>query len=109
MILNGHFGNYPSAFRVRESGLHLISKLRSDATLYPAFDGQYSGKGRPAWYGKKVNVQNLDEDKYLKATSTEKNVRTQVCQSQFYNKEFAFVSNVVIILKTNLLTQAQHM
>jgi hypothetical protein len=107
VVLDGHFGNYPSALMVRETKLHLISKMRSDAALYPAFDGEYAGAGRPAKYGKKLDVHHLDADKYLKATSTEKNVRTQIYQGQFYNKEFAFALNVVIILKTNLLTQAQ--
>jgi hypothetical protein len=107
VVLDGHFGNYPSAFMVRETKLHLISKMRSDAALYPAFEGEYAGTGRPAKYGKKLDVRHLDNDKYLKTTSTEKNVCTQVYQGQFYNKEFAFALNVVIILKTNLLTQAQ--
>ena len=107
VVLDGHFGNYPSAFMLRETKLHLISKMRSDAALYPAFDGEYAGTGRPPKYGKKLDVRNLDNDKYLKAISTEKNVRTQLYQGQFYNKEFAFALNVVIILKTNLLTQAQ--
>ena len=107
VVLDGHFGNYPSAFMVRETKLHLISKMRSDAALYPAFDGEYAGTGRPAKYGKKLDVRNLDQDKYLKATSTEKNVRTEIYQGQFYNKEFAFALNVVVILKTNLLTQTQ--
>jgi hypothetical protein len=107
VVLDGHFGNYPSAFMVRETNLHLISKMRSDAALYPVFEGDYAGKGRPAKYGQKLAVRNLDHDKYLKATTTEKNIRTQVYQGQFYNKEFAFALNVVIILKTNLLTQAQ--
>ena len=107
VVLDGHFGNYPSAFMVRETNLHLISKMRSDAALYAAFDGEYPGTGRPAKYGKKLDVRNPDNDKYLKATSTEKNVCTQIYQGQFYNKEFAFALNVVIILKTNLLTQAQ--
>jgi putative transposase len=107
VVLDGHFGNYPSAFMVRETKLHLISKMRSDAALYPAFDGEYAGTGRPAKYGKKLDVRNLDQDKYLKATSAEKNVRTEIYQGQFYNKEFAFALNVVVILKTNLLTQTQ--
>lgn len=107
VVLDGHFGNYPSAFMVREAKLHLISKMRSDAALYPAFEGDYAGKGRPAKYGKKIAVRNLDHNKYLKATTIEKNLRTEVYQGQFYNKEFAFALNVVIILKTNLLTQAQ--
>jgi hypothetical protein len=107
IVLDGHFGNYPSAFMVRATNLHLISKLRSDAALYPAFEGEYAGTGRPTQYGQKLDVRNLDDDKYLKATSIEKNVRTQVYQGKFYNKEFAFALNVVIILKTNLRTQAQ--
>ena len=106
VVLDGHFGNYPGALMVRQLNLHLISKLRSDAALYPAFAGTYSGTGRPAKYGKKLDIHNLD-DKYLKETSTEGNLRTNIYQGQFYNKEFAFALNVVIILKTNLLTQAQ--
>jgi putative transposase len=106
VVLDGHFGNYPGALMVRQLKLHLISKLRSDAALYPAFSGTYSGAGRPAKYGTKLDIHNLD-DKYLKETTTEDNLRTDIYQGQFYNKEFAFALNVVIILKTNLLTQAQ--
>ncbi len=107
VVLDGHFGNYPSAFMIRAANLHLISKMRSDVALYPAFDGNYSGKGRPAKYGKKLDVRHLDNDKYLKATTTEKKILTQIYQGTFYNKEFTFPLNVVVILKTNLLTNAQ--
>jgi len=107
IVLDGHFGNYPSAFMVRETNLHLISKMRSDVALYPAFEGEYSGKGRPPKYGKKLDVRHLDDDQYLKATSTEKNIQTKIYQGTFYNKEFAFALNIVVILKTNLLTNAQ--
>src|SRR5512139_1138216 len=106
VVLDGHFGNYPSAWMVRQENLHLISKLRSDAALYPPFEGEYSGTGRPAKYGDKINVRWM-EPKYLKETSTEKNLRTDIYQGQFYNKEFAFALNVVIILKTNLATLSQ--
>jgi hypothetical protein len=106
VALDGHFGNYPSAFMVRQANLHLISKMRSDAALYPAFEDEYSGTGRPAKYGEKIDVRKLDA-KYLKETSTEDNLRTDIYQGQFYNKEFAFALNVVIIVKTNLETHAQ--
>jgi len=106
VVLDGHFGNYPSAFMVRNANLHLISKMRSDVALYPPFEGEYAGVGRPAKYGKKLNVRNMDE-KYLKATTVKDNLRTDIYQGIFYNKEFAFALNVVIILKTNLLTKAQ--
>ena len=106
VVMDGHFGNYPGALMVRQLHLHLISKLRSDAALYPAFAGEYSGAGRPAKYGTKLDLHTLDV-KYLKETTTAEDIRTDIYQGQFYNKEFAFALNVVIILKTNLLTQAQ--
>jgi putative transposase len=31
VAMDGHFGNYPSAYMIRQACLHLISKLRSDA------------------------------------------------------------------------------
>ena len=106
VVMDGHFGNYPSAFMVRQQNLHLISKMRSDAALYPAFDGEYSGTGRPAKYGEKIDVRKLDA-KYLKETSIDENLRTDIYQGKLFNKEFAFVLNVVIIVKTNLETNAQ--
>ena len=106
VVLDGHFGNYPSAFMVKQVNLDLISKMRSDVALYPAFEGDYAGVGRPAKYGEKINVHQLNL-KYLKETSTEDHLRTDLYQGQFYNKEFAFVLNVVILLKTNLKTGAQ--
>ena len=106
VVMDGHFGNYPSAFMVRQTNRHLISKLRSDAALYPAFAGEYCGHGPKPKYGPKLDVRHL-EAKYLKATSIEDHVRTDIYQGQFYNKEFAFPLNVVVILKTNLETHAQ--
>lgn len=106
MVMDGHFGNYPSAFMVRQTKLHLISKLRSDAALYPAFEGEHTRRGPKPKYGAKIDCRNMDA-KYLKDTSIEDNLRTDIYQGQFYNKEFAFALNVVVILKTNLETQAQ--
>ena len=106
VAMDGHFGNYPSAFMVREKNLHLISKMRSDAALYPAFAGEHSGPGPKPKYGAKIEVDQIDK-KYLKETSVADNVRTDIYQGQFYNKEFAFALNVAIMLKTNLDTQAR--
>jgi putative transposase len=106
VVLDGHFGNYPSAFMVKGENLDLISKMRSDAALYETVTETPNKPGRPRKYGNKVQMSKLDEQ-YLKSTSTEDNLRTDIYQSTFYNKEFAFALNVVIILKTNLLTNAQ--
>jgi putative transposase len=106
IALDGHFGNYPSAFMVRQTGLHLISKLRSDAALYLPFAGEHKKRGPKPKYGAKIDVQAID-DQYLKETTIEDGLRTDIYQGQFLNKEFAFAVNVVIILKTNLETAAQ--
>jgi hypothetical protein len=106
VVLDGHFGNYPSAFMIKGENLDLISKMRSDAALYETVKEMPNKPGRPRKYGNKVEVSKLDEQ-YLKSTSTEDNLRTDIYQGTFYNKEFVFALNVVIILKTNLLTNAQ--
>jgi hypothetical protein len=106
VVMDGHFGNYPSAFMVRQANLHLISKLRSDAALYPAFEGEHAGRGPKPKYGAKIDCHSMDAQ-YLKDTSIEDDLRTDIYQGQFYNKEFAFALNVIVILKTNLKTQAQ--
>jgi hypothetical protein len=106
VALDGHFGNYPSALMVRQTGLHLISKMRSDAGLYLPFEGEHRKQGPKPKHGAKVDVYAMD-DTYLKATSVEDDLRTDIYQGQFLNQEFAFAVNVVIILKTNLETSAQ--
>jgi len=106
VVLDGHFGNYPSAFMVKGENLDLISKMRSDAALYETVKETPNKPGRPRKYGNKLDVSKLDEQD-LKSTVTEDNLRTDIYQGTFYNKEFAFALNVVIILKTNLLTNAQ--
>lgn len=106
VVMDGHFGNYPSAYMVRETGLHLLSKLRSDAALYLPFEGEHKKRGPKPKQGDKIDVRTLP-DKYLKETTVEDDVRTEIYQGQFINKEFDFLLNVVIVVKTNLSTSAQ--
>ena len=106
LVMDGHFGNYPSAWMVLQTCLHFISKLRSDAALYEPFTGKYSGRGRRRKYGDKVDVRQMKR-KFLKKDTTEDGLRTQIYQATLLNQEFAFPINVVVILKTNLLTQKQ--
>jgi putative transposase len=106
LALDGHFGNYPSAWLVRQAGIHLISKLRHDAALYEPFTGKYAGRGPHPKYGAKVDVRRMNK-KYLHRDSVNDGIRTQIYQATLLNKEFAFPLNVVVMLKTNLTTQAQ--
>jgi hypothetical protein len=106
VALDGHFGNYPSAWMVRQENLHLISKLRSDAALKIAFVGEHTGPGPKPKYGAKIDVHKLDIQ-YWQETSFKDDLRTDIYQGQFWNTEFAFPLNVVIIIKTNQVTKAQ--
>jgi putative transposase len=106
VALDGHFGNYPSALMVRQTWLHLISKMRTDAALYLPFEGEHRKRGPKPKHGAKIDVHAMD-DTNLKATTVEDDLRTDIYQGQFLNQEFAFALNVVIILKTNLETSAQ--
>jgi hypothetical protein len=106
LVMDGHFGNYPSAWMVLQTHLHFISKLRCDAALYEPFTGKYGGRGPRRKYGDKVDVRKMKK-KYLKSDNQEKGLRTQIYQATLLNKEFAFPINVVVILKTNLSTQKQ--
>ena len=106
LVMDGHFGNYPSAWMVLKNGLQFISKLRWDAALYEPFTGPYRGRGPHPKYGDRVNVCNMKKE-YLKSDQTEEGIRTQIYQAALLNKEFAGPLQVVVILKTNLATQAQ--
>ena len=106
LVMDGHFGNYPSAWMVLQTSLHLVSKLRSDAALYEPFTGKYCGRGTRPKYGDKVDVRKLKK-KYLKSDKQEDGIRTQIYQAALLNKGFAFSINGVVILKTNLATHKQ--
>ena len=106
LVMDGHFGNYPSAWMVLQTGLHFVSKLRSDAALYEPFAGKYCGRGARPKYGDKVDVRNMKK-KYLQSDKKEDGIRTQIYQAVLLNKGFAVPINVVVILKTNLATHKQ--
>jgi putative transposase len=106
LVMDGHFGNYPSAWMVVQAGLHFVSKLRWDAALYEPFSGKYRGRGPHPKYGDKIDVRKMKK-KYLKSDKVEDGIHTQIYQATLLNKEFAAPINVVIVLKTNLSTQAQ--
>jgi hypothetical protein len=105
-VLDGHFGNHNAVQMARQSNLHLISKLRCDAALYFPYTGPYAGRGPRRKYGRKVDYANMPEQ-YLKETTVEGHIETRLYQAQLLHKEFVHPLNVVIIVKTNLRTQAQ--
>jgi putative transposase len=101
IALDGHFGNNNALQMVLQCGLHLVSKLRCDSALYFA----YEGPDKRRKYGDKIDYANLPA-KYLKETTIEDDIRTDIYQIAALHKEFAQPLNVVIIVKTNLKTGA---
>ena len=106
LVLDGHFGNPNALQMAQEHHLHLLSKLRCDAALYFPYAGPYTGRGPRRKYGAKVDYDTLPSP-YLKETAVEGPMQTCGYQMQLLHKEFAQPLNVVIIVKTNLRTQAR--
>jgi putative transposase len=106
LVLDGHFGNHNALHMARQCNMHLISKLRSDSALYLPYTGLYAGRGPHRTYGDKVDYDNLPVQ-YLKETRVKKHIKTALYQIQLLHKEFVQPLNVVLIVKTNLQTQAR--
>jgi putative transposase len=107
VVLDGQFGNNNALQVVQQCGsLHLISRLRYDSALYYRFSGDYSGRGPRPKYGDRINYRQMATE-YRVSTVTDKAIRTDIYQTVALHKHFAQPLNVVVILKTNLKTQAQ--
>ena len=105
-VLDGYFGHNNALQMVKQCGLHLISKLRTDAALSLPPTTPYAGQGRPRIYGERFNPRQIDA-KYCVSADTQGDLRTEVYQMQLRHKKFADLLNVVCILKTNLTTKQQ--
>lgn len=107
LVLDGQFGNNNALQVVRQAGsLHLISKLRHDAALHFHYDGPYGGRGPRRKYGDKITPHAVP-DRYRVQTTSEQGLRTDIYQAIALHRCFAQPLNVVIIVKTNLQTQAR--
>lgn len=102
-VYDGAFGNNAAVQMTRQTGLHLISKLRSNSALYFEWEGVYAGKGRCPCYGDRVDYAALP-DRHLKSDQVQEQVLTRIYQFTGVHKAFADKLNVVIIQKHNLKT-----
>jgi len=102
-VYDGALGNNAAVQMVKQTGLHLISKLRHDSVLYFQYKGDYSGRGRPKKYGERITLEKLTEQEPV-STEVEKNSQICVYQIQAWHKNFPDLLNVVFIVKTHLKT-----
>ena len=105
LVLDGHFGNHPALQMAQQCGLHLISKLRSDAALFFPYTGPAPTRGPRRRLGDKLDYRHIPEQN-LKKTEVEDGLETRIYQLQLLNREFSMPLNVVVLLKTNLETKA---
>jgi len=99
-VYDGAFGNNAAVQMTRQTGLHLISKLRNNSALYFQWQGVYAGKGARRRYGERVDYTKMPSE-YLTSETEEKSVRTRTYQFTAMHKKFADPINVVVILKFN--------
>ena len=66
----------------------------------------YQGPHHHRKYGEKINPRQMPEQ-FLCERYSDKDSQTEIYQAQVRHKEFACRLNIVIIVKTNLKTQAQ--
>lgn len=103
IVLDGHFGNYPATYAVRETGLHIISKLRHDAALYLPYAGPKPRRGPTPRYGQKLNDSQLPSEALCHSV-IEDDYRIDTYQMQVFHKSFSEALNVVVVVKTHLKT-----
>ena len=106
LVVDGHFGNNNALQMTRQCHLHLISKLRSDSALYLPYDGPYAGRGPHRIYGDKINPRSMPTG-LLRQTTVDNGIETRIYQLEARHTTFAQPLNVVVLVKTNLTTQAQ--
>jgi putative transposase len=102
-IFDGELGHHDALQMVSQVGLHLISKLRHNSALYFPYEGPYSGRGPHRKYGQKLDYHHIPYE-YLKATTVDKGIKTQIYQMSLWHRKFVDLLNIVVIVKTNLAT-----
>jgi len=105
VVADGAYGNKTCCLIVFQFDLELISKLNRNTALYLPCEGKRGGRGRPRKYGKKADYKKLPSE-YLVCSSEEDKIETKVYQIQgVWTKKMPRLINVVIIVKTDLITQ----
>ena len=106
LVLDGHVGNNTALQMAQQCHLALIAKLRADSAVYLPDSGPYAGRGPRRLYGDKLNPRAIPE-RFLCQTSVAKGIETRTYQLEARHKTMAQALNLVVIVKTNLHTQAQ--
>jgi putative transposase len=103
VVLDGFFGTYPATWLVRNTGLHLISKLRHNAALYLPYTGAKPRRGPTPRYGAKLDYRQLPTTARLH-TATNGQVVTETYHLTVLHQDFPDPLNVVVHVKIHQRT-----
>jgi putative transposase len=101
VLFDGEFGHNDTLQMVRQLGLHLVSKLRDTSALYFPYEGPSAGRGPRRKYGKKLDDRNLPA-KPLQTTAIEDGIKTDIYQMSVWQKTFADLLTIVVIVKGSI-------
>ena len=100
-VLDGHFGNHLACQMVRQLGLHLISRMRSDAALWLEPTAEEKQEHPRLKYGARLDYTKLPKEG-LCSEVTEEGYCTRIYHLTCLHKEFAERLNIVIIVRTHI-------
>ena len=106
LVLDGHFGNNNALQMARQVNLHIISKLRYDSALYIPYKNPDPNRRSRRKYGDRFDWRDIPAC-YLRKSSIEEEIQTDIYQAQLLHKEFAQPLNVVVLVKTNIKTNVR--
>ena len=94
LLADAYFSKKPFIDKVREAGMHLVSRLRDDAHLQYLYTGaQKAGRGRDKKYAGKMNVKSPETDYFvLEEDSPQMKVLSAVLHAR------AFKRNIKVVL-----------
>jgi len=104
-VFDGAFGHHEALQMVRPRGLQVIAKRRHEAALSVPYDGPYAGRGKRKKYGKKLEYHHIPAESWH-VSFVEKDIETKIYQMHVWPKKCAALLHIVVIVKTNLQTQA---
>ena len=102
-VYDGASGNNKGVRAVLRCGMEIVGKLKYNSALYFPYKGEYSGRGPRRKYGDKIDYDNIPSE-YLKKSEIEDGIRSDFYQMEMLHKLFACRLNILIIVKTNLIT-----
>lgn len=105
LVVDAYFSKETFVSPMRQSGFHIISRLRDDANLQYPFKGKQKPRGRKKLYDGKVDVNHLS-DKHVKCV--QKMEKERIYWFEAYSPSLKKMLNIVLVKTLNNKEKWQH-